>query len=221
MITKYGYGTLSVMVVIAAILVAVTFLFQAMPQPVKYILYLLALVIVVFSLNFFRDPERTAPGREDVIVSPADGRVLLIKEVDEQEFIKGKATQISVFMSPLNVHVNRIPVDGTVEYVRYQEGEFIVAFDDKASERNERSIIGINSKFTKVLFTQVSGFVARRIIYEVAPGDTVKQGERFGMIKFGSRVDVIVPHPFVPVVKKDDIITAGETVLFKLAEDKK
>jgi phosphatidylserine decarboxylase len=118
-------------------------------------------------------------------------------------------------MSPLNVHVNRIPIDGSVELLRYCKGEYLVAYDDKASEKNERSEIGITSKHGKVFFTQVAGFVARRIVYDLKEGQSVKAGERFGMIKFGSRVDVIVPADCEVFVSKDEVVKAGETILFK------
>jgi phosphatidylserine decarboxylase len=119
-------------------------------------------------------------------------------------------------MSPLNVHVNRIPIDGKVEYLKYHHGKYLAAFEDKASEVNERSEFGIISKYGKVFFTQVAGFVARRIVYEIKQGDSVHQGDRFGMIKFGSRVDVIVPFNWHEKVKKDDKVTAGETILFEI-----
>ena len=122
------------------------------------------------------------------MLSPADGTVLFVKEVFSDKYIKGKAYQISIFMSPLNVHVNRIPVSGKVEYLKYFKGKYIAAFEDKASEENERAEFGIKSKFGKVFFTQVAGFIARRIVYEIKEGDKVTAGKRFGMIKFGSRV---------------------------------
>jgi phosphatidylserine decarboxylase len=167
-------------------------------------------------LNFFRDPDRNSPGKDNVVVSPADGTVLFVKEVDDNKYINGKAKQISIFMSPLNVHVNRIPIDGIVQYQKYYWGKYIAAFEDKASEVNERSEFGINSKYGKVFFTQVAGFIARRIVYDIKEGDTVHQGDRFGMIKFGSRVDVVVPVSWHEKVKKDDKVTAGESILFEI-----
>ena len=167
-------------------------------------------------MNFFRDPERTSPASENVVVTPADGKVLIIKEVLPNRFIEEPSWQVSVFMSPLNVHVNRIPINGKVSYVKYVEGEYLVAYHDKADERNERSEIGIESKHGKVFFTQVAGYVARRIIYDLKVGEDVKMGERFGMIKFGSRVDVIVPKKWNLKVKEGDIVTAGETILFEI-----
>ena len=182
---------------------------------VRYSLLILAAFVTIFTLNFFRDPERKSPDLDNVIVSPADGKVLIIKDVIEDRFLNEEATQVSVFMSPLNVHVNRIPVNGVVDYLKYHSGEYLVAFHDKADERNERSEIGITGKFGKVLFTQVAGFVARRIVYELTKGDTVTMGNRFGMIKFGSRVDVLVNKNWKLKVKEGDVVTAGETILFE------
>ena len=118
-------------------------------------------------------------------------------------------------MSPLNVHVNRIPISGQVEYLEYFKGKYIAAFEDKASEENERAEFGIMSKFGKVFFTQVAGFIARRIVYEIKEGDSVTAGERFGMIKFGSRSDIVVSSDWLVKVKKDDNVRAGETILFE------
>lgn len=214
MFTKYGYSTIGIAAVISLIIFALGY-YQNSPY-LKIILILISLTLIIFTLNFFRDPGRTPPDKDNVVISPADGKVLFVKDVDENNFIKGKARQISIFMSPLNVHVNRIPINGKVEYVKYHEGKFIAAFEDKASEVNERSEFGITSKYGKVFFTQVAGFVARRIVYELKQGDTVKAGSRFGMIKFGSRVDVVVPQNWQVKVKKDDLVSAGETILFEI-----
>lgn len=216
MFTKYGYATLGIISIIAFVMISLSFFVQN--NYFRYTLIILPLLLLFFSLNFFRDPDRTPPKEDNVVVSPADGTVLFVKEVLENKYINGKAHQVSIFMSPLNVHVNRIPVTGKVEYVKYVEGKYIAAFEDKASEVNERSEFGINSKYGKVFFTQVAGFVARRIVYEIYEGDSVLIGNRFGMIKFGSRVDVIVPQICSVKIKKDDKVTAGETVLFEFPE---
>ena len=118
-------------------------------------------------------------------------------------------------MSPLNVHVNRIPIDGRVDYIKYYSGKYLAAFEDKASDENERTEFGITAKQDKILFTQVAGFIARRIIYKIKEGDSVKMGERFGMIKFGSRVDVIAPASWDTKVKPGDKVIAGVTILFE------
>lgn len=214
MFTKYGYSTIGVVALISVIVYLIGY--NQQNNIVKFTLLFLSLVIFLFTLNFFRDPERKTPAVDNAVISPADGKVLFVKEVDDNKFIMGKAKQISIFMSPLNVHVNRIPVSGKVEYLKYISGKYLAAFDDKASELNERSEFGINSRYGKVLFTQVAGFVARRIVYEIKLGDSVKIGDRFGMIKFGSRVDVIVPVEWHEKVKKDDNVTAGESILFEI-----
>ena len=214
MFTKYGYTTIAI-----AAAVSIIIFFLGLYQNngiIEISLILLSLILLIFTLNFFRDPDRKSPGKDDVVISPADGRVLLVKEVDDNKYINGKAKQISIFMSPLNVHVNRIPIDGKVEYLKYHHGKYLAAFEDKASEVNERSEFGINSKYGKVFFTQVAGFIARRIVYDIKEGDSVHQGDRFGMIKFGSRVDVIVPFNWHEKVQKDDKVTAGETILFEI-----
>jgi len=214
MFTKYGYSTLGVVTAFVFICIVISFFIQN--NYIKGILIIAPVAFLIFSLNFFRDPDRTPPEQNDVVVSPADGKVLFVKDVVDNKFINQKALQISIFMSPLNVHVNRIPIDGTVEYLKYIEGEYIAAFEDKASDINERAEFGIVSKNGKVFFTQVAGFVARRIVYDLKVGDKVKLGERFGMIKFGSRVDVVVVAAYwAPSVKKGVVITAGETIIFK------
>ncbi len=214
MFTKYGYTTIGIASIISFVLIVISILAQS--TYIKYPLLILAIFILLFTLNFFRDPDRTPPNKDNVIVSPADGKVLIIKEVVDERFINGKAWQVSIFMSPLNVHVNRIPIDGKIDYLKYIEGEYLVAYHDKADERNERSEFGITSKYGKVLFTQVAGMVARRIVYDLKLGDSVKMGNRFGMIKFGSRVDVVVPKKWNLKVKVKDMTTAGETILFDI-----
>ncbi len=177
-----------------------------------------AITFLFFSLNFFRDPDRTTPDKENVIISPADGEIVAVKEIDEEKFLKDKARQVSIFMSPLNVHVNRIPINGKVDFFRYVEGDYLLAFNDKADKRNERTEIGITSKFGKILFTQIAGFIARRIVCDLKVGDEVKMGNRFGMIKFGSRSDVIAPLNWTLKVKMGDKVKAGETILFEMQQ---
>ena len=216
-ITKFGYSTLGwIALLIFVLLVIAVFLSN---DYIKYSLIGLAFLMLVFSLNFFRDPDRETPAQDNIIVSPADGKVLIIKDILENRFLSSEAQQISIFMSPLNVHVNRIPVSGTVDYLNYVKGEYLVAFHDKADSANERNEIGIQTPQGKVLFTQVAGFVARRIISTLTKGDSVTIGERFGMIRFGSRVDVIVPKNWIIKVKKDQTVTAGETILFEIPDE--
>ena len=216
MFTKYGYTTIGIVLIISFFLIVAGIFFNN--GFIRYPLFVIASLLIIFTLNFFRDPERITPAKDNIVVSPADGTVLFVKEVIDEKFINGKAKQISIFMSPLNVHVNRIPISGTVEYLKHYEGEFIAAFEDKASEKNERTEIGIASEKGKVLFTQIAGFVARRIVCDLKIGDKVKIGERFGMIKFGSRVDILVPNTWQEKVKKDDKVFAGETILFEITQ---
>jgi phosphatidylserine decarboxylase len=216
MFTKYGYTTIGITAIISFLLMVLGIFINN--NIAKYGLIAVAIFLISFTLYFFRDPDRKPPAKDGIVVSPADGKVLFVKEVIAEEFIGGKANQISIFMSPLNVHVNRIPISGTVNHLEYIEGRYVAAFEDKASELNERSITGITNKNGKILFTQVAGFVARRIINNLAIGDKVNMGERFGMIKFGSRVDIVAPLNWLPKVKKDESVAAGETILFELAE---
>lgn len=184
---------------------------------VKYIFFAIAVFLTVFTLNFFRDPDRTINANgaplESLVISPADGKVVLIKDVQEDDYLHSSAKMISIFMSPLNVHVNRNPVNGKVEYLKYIKGKFLVASDDKAASENERQNIGLNSNGKKLMFSQVTGFVARRIVCELKEGENVTMGTRFGMIKFGSRVDVYLPLDAKILVKEGDITTAGETII--------
>ncbi|MBU2492758.1 MAG: phosphatidylserine decarboxylase [Bacteroidetes bacterium] len=214
MITKYGYGTVGVIAIAVFLIFAAAILINN--SAVKYSLFAAGTILLIFTLNFFRDPERTTPKDKKILISPADGKVLLIKKVNADRYMEGPCTQVSIFMSPLNVHVNRIPIDGKVEYFKYVEGEFLTAFHDKADERNERTEIGIMSDYGKVLFTQVAGFVARRIVCDLKVGDNVKAGERFGMIKFGSRVDIILPENHEIAVKEGEIVSAGTTIISRI-----
>jgi phosphatidylserine decarboxylase len=213
MITKYGLNTFIFCAIFSIILFVGGFFFQN--DWIKYPVIIAATLFLIFSINFFRDPERTTPTRTDVITSPADGEIVIIKDVNENQFLEQEAQQISIFMSPLNVHVNRIPISGKVDFLKYVKGDYLVAFHEKADIRNERTEIGITSEYGKILFTQIAGFMARRIVCSLKQGNEVKMGNRFGMIKFGSRSDVIVPKDWKLKVKLGDKVTAGETILFE------
>lgn len=183
---------------------------------IKLILLGLSILLFGFTLFFFRDPIRKLPEnvKNNHIISPADGKVMMIEEIEnEPVFLKSPAKLIAIFLSPLNVHVNRIPVSGVIDYYEYIKGDYIVAFDHKSSERNERTIIGITNEKFKVLFKQIAGFVARRIICHTMTGSRVKTGEKFGMIRFGSRVDVIIPEQSNIMVSVNQRVTGGETIL--------
>jgi phosphatidylserine decarboxylase len=214
MFTRYGYTTIGVVAIISFLLIVLSFFIQN--NPLKITLVVIAAITLLGTLNFFRDPDRETPTDKGIIISPADGKIIITKKNTHNDFAGDNCSEISIFMSPLNVHVNRIPISGKVEYLKYFQGKFIAAFEDKASENNERMEIGLVSEEGKVFFTQVAGFLARRIVNELKIGDTVNIGDRFGMIKFGSRVDVFAPENWTPVAKLNDNVKAGETVLFKL-----
>ena len=216
MFTKYGYTTIGVVAVITLLLITVSFFVQN--NPLKVTILLFAAIILFLTLNFFRDPERITPDKEGIIVAPSDGKVIVLRENIANSFIGENCNQISIFMSPLNVHVNRIPISGKVEHLKYYEGKFIAAFEDKASENNERMETGIITDNGKVLFTQIAGFLARRIVNDLKIGDSVIIGNRFGMIKFGSRVDIFVPGNWTPAVQMNENVYAGKTILFELKD---
>jgi phosphatidylserine decarboxylase len=211
-ITKYGYDVVGAVVAIVVVVSLLVWFFVD-PKPVKYGVFGLLFAFLAFTLYFFRDPERVPPEGDNLVLAPADGEVVLVEEVEEPEFLGGEAVQVSIFMSPLNVHVNRFPISGRVRHFQHFPGEYLVAYDEKSSLRNERTHIGVENGTTRVLFKQIAGFVARRIVAEVDVGDSAVAGRRFGMIKFGSRVDVLFPKGFHVRVRRGDRTVAGETIL--------
>ena len=178
-------------------------------------------VIFLFTCWFFRDPQRTITEVDDLtLLSPADGKVVVIQDVEEPLYLEGPAKQISIFLSPLNVHVNRIPIGGIIEYDNYVPGDYLVAWHEKASELNERSQLGVrHASGHRVLFKQIAGAVARRIVYHVTTGDSVKTGERFGIVKFGSRMDILLPPGSEILVGLDDVVQGGIHPIARLPED--
>lgn len=171
-------------------------------------------LITIFVLCFFRNPERKTPDAPGLVVSPADGKVIFVGEAEEADILQGRAKKISIFMSVFNVHVNRNPCSGTVEQIRYYKGKFLVASVDKASSDNERNAVLVRTEDgKKVLTIQIAGLVARRIVCWLNEGMTVTRGERFGLIRFGSRLDVFLPLESTISVKVGDVARAGETTL--------
>jgi phosphatidylserine decarboxylase len=208
-----------VFVAIAAALTAGAF-WAALSRrsPALWILAVALLVVAIWVVYFFRDPERTGPRGEMFVVSPADGRVVMITEVEEPAFLKSKAIRISIFMNIFNVHVNRYPVSGEVAYLHYNPGKFLNAATEKSSLENEQMSVGIRSGERRILVRQIAGLVARRIANYAHMGDSAEQGERMGIIRFGSRVDVFLPTDAKVVVKLGDTPIAGTTVLAELAQ---
>jgi len=177
-----------------------------------------AIPVVVLTglvINFFRDPERAVPTGDQLVTAPADGKVVAVAEnLFEERFLKKPCTRVSIFMSPLNVHVNRIPVDGTVVDVEHSAGQFHAAFLDKASEHNERNAVVVEDpRGERVLFVQIAGQLARRIVCNVGLGDRVRRGDRYGMIMFGSRLDLYLPEMVKLSVAVGERVTAGETII--------
>jgi len=212
MFAKDGYPTmaLATLVMVIVFYATQTFIHNWISYPI-YVTFFVLWAIVIY---FFRDPERQPPEGENLIISPADGKVVLIKEIDEQIYLRESATQISIFLSPLDVHVNRNPISGILEYLKYHPGKYLMAWDENASDLNERADFGVlHSSGTKLFFKQITGFLARRIVYNIKEKDQLKAGERFGMMKFGSRMDVIVPKNVEIHVKEGDRTWAGQSVL--------
>lgn len=217
MFAREGYPIIGAALVLGAVLVLIGL---QLSTGWRWLLFALAALSVGFTLWFFRDPERTPPpGAEGgtLLLAPADGKVVEIVEEPEPTYLGGPARRVSIFLSPLNVHVNRAPADGVIEYERYVPGDYLVAWHPKASEKNERSELGLrHPSGTKVLFKQIAGAVARRIVYHLEEGDTVTAGARFGLVKFGSRMDVIVPSHVEISAEEGDRVTAGETIIGRL-----
>jgi phosphatidylserine decarboxylase len=173
-------------------------------------------VIAIWVASFFRDPIRTGERGERLVISPADGKVVMITDVDESTFMKGRAKRVSIFMNVFNVHVNRYPVSGTVRFVEQKAGKFMNAAADEASMENEQASVGIETGSNRVLVRQIAGLIARRIVTDSKDGDRVTQGDRMGLIRFGSRVDVFVPADASIRVKVGDVAFAGVTVISEL-----
>ena len=170
-------------------------------------------LLLLFIIFFFRDPDRITPEGEGIIISAADGKVVLIKEVSFPELSDEKLIQVSVFLSVFNVHVNRIPVSGVVEEIKYYPGKFFAAWNDKASLENEQTLISIDTGTKKIYFKQIAGLIARRIVWKLESGQSVSAGERFGLIRFGSRVDILLPLNSEIRVKVGENVKGGETVI--------
>ncbi|MCI0516115.1 phosphatidylserine decarboxylase family protein [candidate division KSB1 bacterium] len=201
--------------VIPVLLLAMVFTMLAWyPTGVGYVLLAVVFwVLTGFLVYFFRDPVRQIPALATAVISPADGQIIGIQQVQEKDFVQAPATQISIFMSPLNVHVNRIPIDGRVEYLKYQAGKFWPAYRAEAEPENEQMAIGIVQSNLKIYFKQIAGILARRIVCRLKVGEQVKRGERFGLIKFGSRVDVFLPLNVQIKVQVNQKVFGGETIL--------
>lgn len=178
------------------------------------ILLFLGIILSVFIVFFFRNPSRTIPPAKDAIVAPADGRIVEINQCEEKDFLKDRTLKLSIFMSLFDVHINRAPTSGKVIEIKHRPGRFMMANMDKSSQLNEQNAILIETDDNmKILLVQVAGFIARRIVCYLNPGDILRKGEIFGMIQFGSRIDLYLPTRFKPAVRLGDHVKGGESII--------
>ena len=186
-------------------------------EAVQTIVLVASLIFYLIILQFFRLPIFIVQKNEKQVIAPADGKVVVIEETEETEYLKSKRIQVSIFMSPINVHVNRMPVSGAISFFKYHPGKYLVAWHPKSSTENERTTVVAKMKNgTEILFRQIAGALARRIKYYVKEGQLLEQGDEFGFIKFGSRVDIFLPLDAKVNVKIGDKTTGGKTVVAEL-----
>lgn len=225
MFHKEGKLIIQVTLTLAAILLSFTYplgrIFPGIPENIlpfiKYFLYAVNLFFVIIILQFFRNPKRKTNTSDKHIVAPVDGKVVVIEEVEENEYFKDKRIQVSIFMSPLNVHVTRYGLSGLVKYSKYHPGKFLVAWHPKASEENERTTIVVENKtFGPVLYRQIAGALAKRIVNYAKEGEQVVQGTDAGFIKFGSRVDIFLPLDAKINVSLDQKVKGAEAIIATL-----
>ncbi len=216
-IHKEGIGSLVISAITLAIIYSVVKHFMPDQDVLHNVIFGICLFLFLVVLQFFRKPTRKTPINPNHIIAPADGKVVVIEEVVETEYFNGPKRQISIFMSPINVHVNFNPLSGIISYFKYHPGKYLVAWHPKSSTENERTtVVTKHENGTEVLFRQIAGAMARRICWYVKEGDIVKQGEEFGFIKFGSRVDIYLPLNAKILVNLEDRPVGGETVIAEL-----
>jgi phosphatidylserine decarboxylase len=213
-IHKEGFGTILISTIVTAVVVTLTVLLIMPRYPILgWIVAVAVVALLIFILSFFRIPNRAHTEGEDVIVAPCDGTVVVIEEVEPDEYFRDKRLQLSIFMSPLNVHVNRNPVSGEVLYSQYHPGKYLVAWHPKSSTDNERHSVVYRQHGKEMLVKQIAGALAKRIVNYLKPGDKVLQGGEMGFIKFGSRVDLLLPLDTKVEVKINQKVKGGVTVL--------
>ena len=213
---KESKGTLIVAILFIAFIGTISIYYLKMWSLIILIPLLVMLGLIFW---FFRVPKRDIQDHRENVIAPVDGKVVMIKEVDEDEFLKEKAIQVSIFMSPLNVHICRFPVSGKVIYKKYHPGKYLVAWHEKSSTENERTTVAVESLTNhKVVFRQIAGYVARRIVFYCKEGDQAKAGHEFGFIKFGSRMDVFLPLDTEIICKIGDKTKGGIDVIAKMKE---
>jgi phosphatidylserine decarboxylase len=211
LIHKEGYRIIATTIIL---LIAINYLVSL--SEINWLITLIqiaTLIVLVLVVQFFRNPKRVVTAKENEVVAPADGKIVVIEEVEEPEFFKDKRIQVSIFMSPVNVHVNRYPINGTVKYSKYHPGKYLVAWHPKSSTLNERTTVVVENDKIALLFRQIAGAVARRIVLYAKKDAIAKKGEDYGFIKFGSRVDVFFPLGTKINVEMNQIVKGNKTVL--------
>ena len=217
-IHKEGYTTIALTILLIFIINAVVDYRYYDMTWLRWLIYVSSAALLIIVLQFFRNPSRTFSAGENLVICPADGKVVVIEETEEGEYFKAKRLQVSIFMSPVNVHVNRNPISGVVRFFKYHPGKYLAAWNPKSSTENERTTVVVEHKSgASVLFRQIAGALARRIVWYVKEGDQVVQAEQFGFIKFGSRVDVFLPLGTKVNVELNQVVKGGITTLAELA----
>jgi phosphatidylserine decarboxylase len=214
---KEGYASLLIVLVFSAIIIFIARYFFPTFFIAQFFAYALSIFLIITILQFFRNPNRQFTIGNDLIIAPADGKVVVIEETQENEYFKDKRLQVSIFMSPINVHINRYPIAGAVSFFKYHPGKFLAAWEPKSSTDNERTTVVVkHSNGTEILFRQIAGALARRIVWYCKQGDVASQCQEMGFIKFGSRVDLYLPIGTTLNVKIGDVVKGSQTVLGKI-----
>ena len=213
-IHKEGYKSILIATVLFAVINLASFQFFSFNWPwISWLIFIVTFGFLLFIISFFRVPNRVLTTGENLVICPADGKVVVIEEITDVEYFKDKRLQVSIFMSPANVHQNRNPMSGEIVYNQYHKGKYLVAWDPKSSTENERHSVVIRNSHGEILVKQIAGAVAKRIINYLTVGQQVKQCEEYGFIKFGSRVDVLLPIGTKVNVSLNQVVKGGVTVL--------
>lgn len=211
---KEGYASLFLVLLFSVILIFIAHYFFPTNALAHWFSYILSAFLIITIVQFFRNPSRDYFTGENLIIAPADGKVVVIEETEEKEYFKDKRLQVSIFMSPINVHVNRYPIAGVVSFFKYHPGKFLAAWEPKSSTDNERTTIVVKHNGGKeILFRQIAGALARRIVWYCKQGDVAQQCGEMGFIKFGSRVDLFLPLGTKLNVKIGDVVTGSKSVI--------
>lgn len=221
MLTKYGVDNIIFFLLVSIILIVTGILNYG--KWFSFLSLIFGILITIFTFIFFRDPKREIPSEalknDCLILSPADGKITEIVEIYEDKYLQSNSLRISIFLSPLDVHVNRSPANGTVKYFEYIKGNYLVAYKSESSEKNEQTIIGIENSCGKIVFKQIVGILARRLVWDIKLNDKLEAGQKFGMMKFGSRMDIFLPLNCRIFVKTGQKVIAGESILASLDND--